>query len=54
MKEYKAPEMEKIEYKSEDVLTGSNGVDNNGVNDVNDIINNNQDNNVVNDINDIY
>ncbi len=40
MKDYQAPEMEKIEYKSEDVLTTSGEIDNNSVNDVNDLINN--------------
>ena len=37
MKNYKAPEMEKIEYKSEDVLTVSNP-DNKTVSDINDLL----------------
>lgn len=38
MKDYKTPEIEKIEYKSEDVLTISNE-DNVTVGDINDILN---------------
>ena len=37
MKNYKAPEMEKLEYKSEDVLTDSS-VDNKTVSDINDLL----------------